>query len=206
MNTLRRALLAVCLLLPGLALPNLAMAQTAPPSRIRGAIAGFNGDVLNIATREGPMVAVHLPPNLQPTSLARRDFSDIGPNSFIATVASPDASGTLQALYVMIFPEAMRGVGEGHYDWDLAPGSSMTNATVTAPVTSAAGRKLSLVYKGAPIEIAVPAKAPILAPAPATRADLRPSAKVFITATKGADGAFTASRVMVGKDGIDPPQ
>lgn len=200
MTTLRRTLLAACLLLPGLA-----MAQTAPPTRIRGVIAGFDGDVLNIATREGPIAAVHLPPNLQPTSLARRDFSDIGPNSFIATVASPDASGTLQALYVMILPEALRGAGEGHYDWDLAPGTSMTNATVAAPITSAAGRKLSLVYKGTPIDIAVPAKAPILAPASATRADLRPGAKVFITAAKGADGAFTAARVMVGKDGIDPP-
>ena len=82
----------------------------------------------------------------------------------------------------------------------------MTNATVTSPVASASGRKLSLVYKGTPIEIAVPEKALIVAPATASRADLRPGAKVFITATKGADDAFTASRVTVGKDGVDPPQ
>jgi hypothetical protein len=201
MNVLRRALFAACLLLPGLAL-----AQNAPPTRIRGAIAGLDGDVLNIALREGGFAAVHLPPNLQPTSLAHREFGDIGPNSYIATVASPDASGTLQAVYVLIFSETQRGVGEGHYDWDLAPGTSMTNATVTSPVTSAAGRKLALVYKGTPIEIAVPEKALIVAPAAASRADLRPGAKVFITAVKGADGAFTANRVTVSKDGIDPPQ
>jgi hypothetical protein len=30
-----------------------------------------------------------------------------------------------------VFAEPLRGTAEGHYPWDLMPGSSMTNAAVT---------------------------------------------------------------------------
>ena len=182
-----------------------AMAQT-PPVRVRGSIAGLSGDTLSVVTREGPTVSVALPAGFQPSALKKLGFDDIKPNSYVASVAAPNAAGELQAVYVNVFSEAQRGVGEGHYDWDLMPGSSMTNATVTAIVTPGAGRKLSLVYKGTPIEITVPPSAIIMTGIPASRDDLKPGAKVFITATKAADGSLTASRVTVGKDGVDPPQ
>lgn len=182
-----------------------ALAQT-PPTRLRGAIAGFDGTHLSVATREGPTVTVTLPENFTPSALQRLSFEAITPNSFIATVAAPDAQGVLRAYYVAVFPESMRGTGEGHYDWDLAPGTSMTNATVTAIVQASAGRKLSLVYKGTPIEIVVPPETPIIRTVPASRDDLKPGARVFIVATKTGEGQFSATRVTVGKDGVDPPQ
>ena len=50
----------------------------------------------------------------------------------IGTAAVPRSDGKLTALEVVVFPEAMRGTGEGHYGWDLAPESTMTNAMVYA--------------------------------------------------------------------------
>lgn len=196
-------LLLVAMMLIGLTGSVLAQA---PQTRIRGSIAGFDGSVLTINGRDGTTVKLTLPADLQPSALKRLSIETIEPNSFIATVAEPAADGSLKAVYVAVFPESQRGTGEGHYDWDLAPGSTMTNATVTSVLKASAGRKLSLVYKGQPIEITVPPNAPIIQTIPATRADLKPGAKVFIVATTGADGSLTPRRITVGKDGIDPPQ
>jgi len=202
MSLARRTLIAAALLLPTVS----AFAQSSPVMRIRGSVVGFADSTLTIATREGPSVSITLPGTLTPSSLKRLTMADIKPNSFIATVAAPDAAGNLQASYVMIFPEAMRGTGEGHYDWDLAPGTSMTNATVASIGSATAGHKLSLVYKNTPIDIDVPDNTPILSAAQASRDDLRPGVRVFIIASKAADGSLTANRLYVGKDGVNPPQ
>ena len=182
-----------------------ANAQT-PPTRIRGTVAGLDGSTLSVVTRDGPTVKLALPEGFQPTALKTVPIETIAPNSFVATVASPAEDGKLQAAYVLIFPEALRGTGEGHYDWDLAPGTSMTNATVTSMVQASSGRTLKMVYKGTPIDIVVTPDAPILVSTPATREDLRPGAKVFMAANKKDDGTYTALRITVAKDGVDPPQ
>ena len=60
------------------------------------------------------------------------DPEAIQSGKFVGTAAMPGADGSLAALEVLVFPEAARGTGEGHSQWDLQPGSTMTNATVTA--------------------------------------------------------------------------
>jgi len=109
------------------------------------------------------------------------------------------------AIEVLVFPEAMRGAGEGHYAWDLEPGSMMTNGTVKGAVTAASGRELTVAYKESSKTITVPEGAPVVTFAPAERADLKPGAPVFFSATKNAEGALTAGRITVGKDGVAPP-
>ncbi len=185
-----------------------AAAQTppTPPARIRGTVASLNGATLSVVTRDGPTVSIALPDGFKPTALKRLSINDIAPNSFVATVAGPADDGTLKSVYVLVFPESARGTGEGHYDWDLGPGTSMTNATVTSVVQATSGRKLTMVYKGTPIEIVVPPEAPILSSIPASRDDLTPGAAVYLTVTKTAEGAYTANRITVGKDGVNPPQ
>jgi len=200
-RTILQAGLAV--LIAATALP--ALAQT-PVVRVRGTIAALDGATLIVITREGPTVKITLPDTLEPVALKRVALDAVKPNSFIGAVATPAADGTLQASYVLIFPEAMRGTGEGHYDWDLAPGTTMTNATVTSFVQANAGHKLSLVYKGTPIELSVPADAPILTFTTAARSDLKPGAKVLVNANKVSDGVYNGLRVTVGKDGVNPPQ
>jgi hypothetical protein len=182
----------------------LAMADT-PPSHIRGTIAGLDGQTLTIATREGPKVSVMLPEKPRIAAMKKVDLSAIAPGTFIGTAAQPGKDGELEAIEVLVFPEASRGTGEGHYDWDLSPGTSMTNANVDAAVTSKDGRELTLSYKGGSVKVTVPPNVPVVTPIPADRSDLKAGAPVFIVALHNADGSLSAAFVAVGKDGVAPP-
>jgi hypothetical protein len=175
------------------------------PTRIRGTIAGLEGQTLSINTREGPKIEVRLNDPLTVATVKRFDLADIKPGTYVGIATRAGTGGEMQALEVLVFPEAMRGAGEGHYAWDLEPGSMMTNGTVTGVVQASTGRELSLSYKGGTNEIVVPPGAPIVTFAPAERADLKPGAPVMFSATKNAEGVLAASRVTVGKDGVAPP-
>ena len=106
---------------------------------------------------------------------------------------------------MLVFPEAARGSGEGHYPWDLQPGSMMTNATVAQILSVDQAHRMTLKYKDGEQTVAVPAGAPIVTLEPGDRAMLKPGAHVIVSATPRADGVLTASRVTVGKDGLVPP-
>jgi hypothetical protein len=181
------------------------LAADAPPTRIRGTIAALDGQTLTINTREGPKVEVRLNDPLTVATVKRFDLADIKPGTYVGIATRTIAPGQMQAIEVLVFPEAMRGAGEGHYQWDLEPGSMMTNGTVTGVVQANAGRELSMSFKGGSNQIVVPPGAPIVTFAPAERADLKPGAPVMFGATKNAEGVLAASRITVGKDGVAPP-
>jgi hypothetical protein len=118
----------------------------------------------------------------------------------------PQTDGSHRAIEVHIFPEAMRGTGEGHRPWDLMPKSTMTNANVEQAVTGVDSRTLTLKYKDGEKKIVVPAEAAIVTYAPGEKSDLKPGVKIFIAgATKQPDGSLLAPRINFGKDGITPP-
>ncbi len=104
-----------------------------------------------------------------------------------------------------IFPEAQRGTGEGHYDWDLAPGSTMTNADIEAMVLYHKGKRLMLRYKGGSQKITVPSGVPIVTFAPGDRSLLSAGTQVFVLVQPAADGTLTALRIAAGKNGLKPP-
>jgi len=183
---------------------NAAHAQNTPPSRIRGTITAIDEKTMTIATREGPIMKVKLADNLTVNAVLRDKLSSIKPGTFIGTAAEAGPDGKLMALEILIFPDSMRGTGEGHYDWDLKPGSTMTNATVDAAVTGKSGRELELSFKGGTAKVTVPPKAPIVTIVPAKPSDLKSGQKVFLVATKDAAGEFTALRVNYGKN-VAPP-
>lgn len=182
-----------------------AFAQNAPPTRIRGTIAAIEGQTLTVDTREGSRVDVLLNDPLTVSSVRNVDLGDIKPGTYVGIATRTGANGEQQALEVLVFPEAMRGAGEGHYPWDLEPGSMMTNGTVKGDVQATSGRELSLSFKGDSTQIVVPPNAPIVTFAPADRADLKPGARMFCIATRNAEGKLAVSRVTVGKDGVAPP-
>jgi hypothetical protein len=121
----------------------------------------------------------------------------------IASLKGPD--GVQNALEVLVFPESARGSNEGHYPWDLQPESMMTNATVATVAAAGDGQTLTLKYKDGTQDIRVKPGIPIVTFAPGDRADVKVGAKVFLGAAKGADGGLTATRILVGKDGMTPP-
>jgi hypothetical protein len=106
---------------------------------------------------------------------------------------------------VRIFPEALRGVGEGQYPWDLKPDSVMTNATVGTITQAPQGNVIKVIYKGTESEYTVDPTTPILANTTGDRSLLVPGAAVFVIASKHDDGKLTSARLYVEKDGIKPP-
>lgn len=176
-----------------------------PPTRLRGAITAIDGKTVTIATREGATVNVKLADNWVVALVAPVSAADIKANSFvgIASLKAPD--GTLNALEVLVFPEAMRGSNAGHYPWDLQPESMMTNATVATVASGSDGQTLKLEYKDGTQTIKVKPGIPIVTFLPGERTDAKVGAKVFVGAAKAADGTLSATRLNVGKDGLTPP-
>jgi len=188
-----------------LAVAATAVAQTTP-TRIRGAITAIDGNVVTIATREGGTVKVTMADNWSVLLVSPLALADIKENSYVGVASLKGADGKLNALEVLVFPETMRGAGEGHYPWDLAPESMMTNATVSTVVASDGGQTLTLKYKGDGTQtINVKPGVPIVTFQPGQRGDAKPGARIFMGAQKAPDGSFTAMRIAVGKDGMQPP-
>jgi len=118
----------------------------------------------------------------------------------------PQADGSQKAVEVHIFPEAMRGTGEGHRQWDLQPQSTMTNANVEQTVAGVDGRTLTLKYKDGEKKIVVPPDVPVVSYVPGDKSELKPGVKIFVAAaTQASDGTLQAPRVNFGKDGLTPP-
>jgi hypothetical protein len=199
----RRLFLATALLVGTSAVT--AIAQTAPPTRVRGTIAAVDGNTMTVNSRDGQKLEVTLADPLSVLTVKKVDLNSIAPNAYVGIATRTGADGKLTALEVLVFPEAGRGSGEGHYAWDLEPGSTMTNGTVKGAVTASSGRELTLTYKDGSNTIFVPPSVPVVTFAPAERADVKPGAPVFFGATKSADGKLSAARVIVGKDGVAPP-
>ena len=181
-----------------------AAAQSAPPARVRGTITAVADDAITVTARDGKPVRLAMTPQTPITAIAPARMEDIRPGSFIGTAAMPQPDGTLMAMEIQVFPESMRGVGEGHRAWDLQPGSTMTNGTV-GTVTGTSGRTLTLTYKGGEKTVTVPAEAPVITYTKGDRTMLVPGAHVIIFVSKAMDGSLRADRIGVGKDGLVPP-
>jgi hypothetical protein len=182
-----------------------ATAQSTNPVRVRGTVGSLDRSTLVVHSREGADVSIHLADNWAATGIVKASMSDIKPGVFIGTASLPQSDGSLRSLEVVVFPEAARGTGEGHYPWDLKPTSMMTNATVSKAVDSVDGRTVTLSYKGGEQKIVIPSDAPIVTFAEAQKSDVKAGAAVFVPTQRQADGTLSATRVVVGKDGLVPP-
>ena len=182
-------------------------AQTAAPptQRIRGDVIALDGLNLQVQSRSGERLAVKLADSYTVNAVVKIGIERVVPGSYVGIASMPQPDGTQRAIEVLLFPEARRGSGEGHYPWDLQPGSMMTNATVADVVSVEKGRRITLRYKDGEKIVIVPPEAPIVTFEPGDRAMLKPGAHVIVTATKQPDGALTAGGVAVGKDGLVPP-
>ncbi|MFO1083549.1 MAG: hypothetical protein U1E21_03205 [Reyranellaceae bacterium] len=204
----RRSLLAGAVAVSAFAAASAVEAQNPPPSpptRLRGAIAEIDGKTATIATREGAQVPVKLADNWAVMLVSPLTMADIKQGSFVGVASLKGGDGALNALEVLVFPEAARGSNEGHYPWDLQPESLMTNATVSTVASAGDGQTLTLTYKDGSQTIRVKPGTPIVTFAPGDRSDAKVGAKVFLGAAKAADGSLTATRLLVGKDGLTPP-
>ena len=182
----------------------LAWAQEPPPVRVRGTIERVEGPVYVIKARDGAELKLTVAEKPQIAALVKATLADVKPGFFVGVTSMPQPDGSQKAVEVHIFPEAMRGTGEGHYAWDLRPQSMMTNANVEQVGATVDGRTLTLKYKDGEQKIFVPADVPIVRYEVADRTDLKPGSPVFIVAVKRPDGTLEGRAWRVGRNGAAP--
>jgi hypothetical protein len=184
---------------------SIALAQAPAPVRVRGTIDSVDSQTLAVKSRDGATLNIKLADNTPVRAVAKASLADVKQGGFVGITAMPLPDGTQKAVEIHIFPEAMRGTGEGHRPWDLMPNSTMTNATVDSEVAVSDGQKLVLKYKDGEKTFIVPPDAAIVAFVPATMADVKPGTKVFVITNKQPDGTLNAASITVGRDGVSPP-
>ena len=182
-------------------------AQTGAPApvRIRGEVVSIDAATLIVHRPNADDARIDLKPDVAVGAVKNVKLADVKSGAYVGAASVPDANGNQVAREVLVFPEAMRGNSEGHYDWDLLPGSKMTNANVDTVVDRNDGRTLTLSYKGGTKTVVVPAGTPVVTFTDATRADIQPGRKVFVIASSSGANRYEARRVIVEKDGVAPP-
>lgn len=201
-NLTRRAFAAAGFALMCAALP-LSAQETV---RIRGTIERVEGPIFVVKNRDGAEVKLTVTDNPLFVAIVKSTMADIKPGMFVGSTGMTQPDGSQKAIEVHIFPESMRGTGEGHYDWDLKPKSKMTNANVEQTVAGVDGQMLSVKYKDGEKKILVTPDTAIVTYATGDKSDLKPGTKIFIAAAKKqSDGTLQTPRITYGKDGLTPP-
>ena len=178
-----------------------ALAQV--PPRTRGVITAVTDDSVTLKSHAGT-ITLKLTAATGYVGATKATLAAVKAGRFIGTAAVPQPDGTLKALEVTVFPESMRGAGEGNYGWDLGQGSSMTNGTIGS-VVGTSGRTMTVDYKGGQKKMVVPDDVPVVDLEPGSKALLKTGAHVVAFGPKSADGTVDAKRIIIGEDGAVPP-
>ena len=185
---------------------SVATAQAPQTVRLRGVIDKVDGKTAMAKSEKGEQLKLNLADKMVVVEVVKASIADIKQGSFVGTTGMPQPDGSQKAIEVHIFPEAMRGTGEGHYPWDLQADSTMTNANVAESVAGVDGQTLTLKYKNGEKKIIVTPQTAVVSYNPGDKADLKPGTKIFIgAAKKQPDGTLQAARINYGKDGVTPP-
>ena len=181
-----------------------ARADAGPPPRTRGVITAMSDTSVTIKTRFGGPVTLKITPDTGYVGATKATLAEAKQGRFIGVAANPGPGGTLVAREVTIFPESMRGAGEGHYGWDLGRQGSMTNGTI-GTVSGSSGRTMTVDYKGGKKAMTVPEDAPVVDLEAGDKSLLKAGAHVVAFGPKNSDGSVDAKRIVVGEDGAVPP-
>jgi hypothetical protein len=186
--------------------PGFAAAQQSPvSSRVRGTIESINGDLLIVKNHDGRNTTMKMTANATVTGVEKIALSDIAPGAYIGVTSVADAQGNQKATEIHLFPESLRGAGEGTRPWDTTPNSSMTNGGLDKMVEGNDGRALTVKYRGGEKQVVVGPDTAVVKLVPGKRSDLQAGAKIVAATAKTADGVLETSRVSVGLNGLTPP-
>jgi hypothetical protein len=183
-----------------------AIAQQPPtPSRVRGTIEAVDGDMLAVKSRSGEDFKLRMAGDMRLVGISKISLGDIKVGSFIGTTTVPGPDGGNNAVEVHVFPEDMRGTGEGSRPFDLRPNSTMTNATVAESVVGNDGHTLLVKYKDGEKKVLVTPDTAVVTYVPADKSELKAGAKIIAFFKKLPDGSLEANRISVGLNGLTPP-
>ena len=182
-----------------------ALAQAPATVRLRGTIEKVDGNTVTAKSDKGDELKINLADKMTVVGVVKASLADIKDGSFIGSGAMPQPDGSQKAIEVHIFPEAMRGTGEGFRPWDGAPNSTMTNGTAGSPVTGVDGPVITVKYKDGDKKIIVTPDVPIVRYEVADLSALKPGvAFSVLAAVKTPDGSYDIKRINVGRDGVVP--
>lgn len=201
----RHAAMLITTLMAVACFGGLSEAQQSAPLRVRGTLTQIKGDDLTVKSADGKILTITLAPDAAVTEIVPAKLSAIKPGRFVGTAARPNGDHWT-AIEVHIFPLGSRQ-GEGHRPWAPEPGSTMTNADVTAAVVHAGHAQLTLTTGGQSFTVDVPRGVPIVAYKPGTRKLVVKGAHVyFIQVNTDSNGVLTANSIGVSKDPRYPPK
>lgn len=182
------------------------LAEELHPTRVRGTILSVAGNVLFAKSRDGAALKIDLGKNARIVAIVKASLHDVKPGSFVGITSMPGDDGERIALEVHIFPEALRGTGEGERPWDAGAGSRMTNATVATLVAAVNGQDLTVKFRGGESKIKVTPATKIVSLVVSDRSELKPGNQFIIPVAALADNGLIEPRsITVGRDGLAPP-
>ncbi|MFL5481892.1 MAG: DUF5666 domain-containing protein [Gemmatimonadaceae bacterium] len=181
---------------------------------VRGTVTSASPTQVVVATPAGNVtVAVTRP--LQVYSRQPATLADVKDNVFIGVTTVKQPDGSERATEIHIFPEELRGLGEGSRMMNAGaggnPGNRMTNGAVAESrmtngtassrmsngnVTNASGSTLEVQYPGGSQKVTVPPNTPVTQ-LKAISKQLAAGDRVAIQAKKNADGSLSTNRVML---------
>jgi len=185
------------------------VAAQAQNVRVRGAIESVDGNTVMVKSRDGASLKLVLKDNAAVRGVVKASLADVKAATNVAITSRPRADGTLEAVELRIFPPGP--FNSFHGDWDLTPGSFMTNGSMQTSVAAVDGQVLTVEYKIPPDKtdikkILVTPKTIIATTVAGSKADLKPGLRVFVAgAPKLPDGSLDVANIQVEKE-IPPPQ
>ena len=172
-----------------------AMAQGNNALAVNGTVDKFDATSITVKAEDGgQMQTFKLADKLLVVQNKPAKLSDIKPNDFVASAAVKKEDGKLHSTELRIFPEAMRGVGEGQRPMNDARNQTMTNATVTGTAIVAGSNNMKVKFPGGESELILDPGVPVTAIVPADKGMVKQGAKVRVQGVKTADGG-TVNRI-----------
>ncbi|HZZ33499.1 MAG TPA: hypothetical protein VFE10_16075 [Phenylobacterium sp.] len=184
-----------------------AMRSAAPAE---GIVVAFSGKSLTVKDAHGMSTTYAIADDVRILRLRKIDAGAIRAGSFVATANVSQADGSGMSKEFRVFAPALKGLGEGHGPMaGEAPGTMMTNGTVSAEVVSTPrGREMDVVYGGAEGQgvrhIILPANVTIREMSLVDGAQVRPGAAVQVRAARAPDGGLVARAILLGESGRPP--
>jgi hypothetical protein len=173
---------------------------------LRGTVASANAAQLVLNT-DTSTATVKLTQPFQVYDRAPSDLAHVKNSSFIGVTTVKQPDGSEQATEIHIFPDELRGLGEGSRMMTPAAGgggggSRMTNGSVSTSrmsngtVANATGSTLVVQYAGGSQNVTVPASTPVTEIRPVTR-QLTAGDRVVVIAKRQSDGSLVSTKALI---------
>jgi hypothetical protein len=183
---------------------------------LRGTVVSVSGNDVTLKSDSGQTTAFRMTQPFHMYARVPGTLADVKQSSFVGVTSVKQPDGTERATEVHVFPEELRGVGEGsrmmtppaanatasRMTNGNVQASRMTNGAVSGPsrmsngnVASTNGSSLEVQYAGGSQTIVVPPNTPVTELKLSDK-QLAPGDKVAVMAKKNADGSLTADKAI----------